>query len=200
MSQQNNVARYVNHFAFLVSDVTQVSQRLRALMEGNGLCVEIGPKEIFQGEGTAEIYVGSSDQTSRLLFIEPVGPGPYESAFKKRGSGLHHIAVDVLDLETYLFNLKGSGWYLHLHSIQSIKNTRTAWLARSDTPVLIEVQEIETLSQKKPLIPELKITLSDKLESMINALGVDQVKRDGQQGLSIEIQGQRIQLESILGI
>ncbi|MCX6118815.1 MAG: VOC family protein [Proteobacteria bacterium] len=200
MSQQKNVARYVNHFAFLVNDVIQVSQRLRGLLEEKGLSVEIGPKEIFQSEGTAEIYVGSNGQTSRLLFIEPVGPGPYESAFKKRGSGLHHIALDVLDLETFLFNLKGSGWYLHLHSVQSIKSTRTAWLARPDTPVLIEVQEIEAMSQKKPLINELKISMSDKLESMMNALGVDQVKRNRQQGLSIEIQGQRIQLESILGV
>lgn len=38
--------------------------------------------------------------------------GAYTRAMKKRGPGLHHIAVDVLNLESFVDDLSGSGWLL----------------------------------------------------------------------------------------
>src|ERR1019366_4758502 len=96
-----------NHIAFLVPSV-------RATAESNELkAFPIGPAEKWEGEGTLEIYVGPEASVGRLLLREPVADGAYRRAMNKRGTGLHHIAIDVLDLEAFVSYLSGTGWLLH---------------------------------------------------------------------------------------
>ncbi len=101
-----------------------------------------GKVEEFPSEGTKEVYVGNEDYPGRLLLMEPIGEGPYASALAKRGEGLHHVAVNVKNLDEYVQNLSGSGWYLHPKSVETLKyKFPTVWLARPGVPVLIEVHE-----------------------------------------------------------
>ena len=52
-----------------------------------------------------------------------------------------HLAIDVLNLESYIESLAGSGWLLHPISIKTMKQSQTVYLARPGFPGLIEVQE-----------------------------------------------------------
>ncbi len=94
----------------------------------------------FPNEGTKEVYIGNKNQSSRLLLMEPISDGPYLNALKKRGPGLHHIGINVPNLNVFISSIMNSGWYLHLHSWTS-KEHNTVWLARSQTPLLIELHE-----------------------------------------------------------
>ena len=73
--------------------------------------------------------------------IDPEGMGAYARALRKRGPGLHHLGIDVTGLDLALRTLESSGWLLHPRSIETIRKTRTAWLARPGVPMLIELQE-----------------------------------------------------------
>lgn len=83
----------LNHVAILVRSVDSAATFL------SSYGFHTGPKETWDGEGTAEIYVGCEDQTAKLLLMEPVKQGAYTRAMEKRGPGLHHIAIDVMNLE-----------------------------------------------------------------------------------------------------
>lgn len=126
----------LNHVAFVVSDLG-VAASLAAL----GLAV--GPAETFPSEGTTEVYVGADGRAGRLLLMRPdTDEGPYASARRRRGPGLHHVALDVPDLDAFVADrLAGTGWLLHPISLQTRARTATIWLARPGVGALIEVHE-----------------------------------------------------------
>ena len=76
----------------------------------------------------------------------PISDGPYQSAMKKRGPSLHHIAIDVLNLKDCLSRAEALGWQLHPISHKSIPEYQTAWLFHKEIPTLIEVHERKNLS------------------------------------------------------
>jgi len=154
-----------SHLALLVPSVERASAKLRTLG------CHVGPTEFWEGEGTKEIYVGEKPLSGLLLLMEPTKPGVYEDALKKRGPGLHHIAVDVLDLEGFVLGLIGTGWLLHPKSLATIKKTQTAWLARPGLP-LIEVQQRESLSSTSSFVIDIAMSVSSKEREMMNALGL----------------------------
>ena len=123
----------LDHIGFLVSAAATAARVFADLP------VEVGPTEDFPSEGTREIYVGAPTQDARILLLEPIGPGPYQSARQRRGPGLHHVALRVADLKSYVSGLQGSGWYLHPISLTSCAESGTAWLARPGTPLLVEL-------------------------------------------------------------
>ncbi|MDD4976749.1 MAG: VOC family protein [Bacteriovorax sp.] len=122
----------LSHVALLVPSVRKAADYLRKFD------FQIGKEEEFEGEGTREIYVEGHKPNS-LLLMEPLAKGPYHRALHKRGPGVHHIAIDVLNLELYLESIASSGWLLHPMSIKTIKEAHTAYLARPGFPALIEV-------------------------------------------------------------
>lgn len=63
-------------------------------------------------------------------------------ALAKRGSGLHHVALTVSDLEGFLGRTRG--WLLVPACLRDLAQTRTAWLARPGVATLLEVQEAES--------------------------------------------------------
>ena len=119
----------------------------------------IGPEEDFPGEGTKEIYVGNvNEERGLLLLMEPTREGSYQKALRKRGPGLHHIAIDVPKLKEFIIALSGTGWFLLPKSIHTIESQKTAWLARPGFPALIELQERQVMAQRsRSFIGKLEI-------------------------------------------
>jgi len=123
----------LNHIAFVVPDL-DATPRLAEL----GLT--IGPAESFPREGTTEVYVG--DGPGRILLMRPDAPGPYARALVRRGPGLHHVALDVPDLDAFVDDtVRGTGWLLHPISLQTRRQSATIWLARPGVAALVEVRE-----------------------------------------------------------
>jgi hypothetical protein len=183
----------LNHVAVLVRSVERSATVLK------GLGYAIGPREEFAGEGTAEIYVGPDSQSAKLLLLEPIRPdAPYGRAMSKRGPGLHHVAIDVKDVESFVAGLAGSGWYLHPRSLQTARKTKTAWLARPGTAMLIEVQQRPEISAAAPFITKLEIPLTAKEREMIAALGVEPLRPSADARSWLEIDGKRWALSSLL--
>ena len=141
------------------------------------LGLEVNEPQVWEGEGTKEIYIGNlKSQMALPLLMEPVNEnGSYARALKKRGPGIHHIAVDVLNIEEYVQSLSGSGWFLHLHSLKHLRQMKTVYLARPGMPTLIEVQEKESLCQDPPVIAEIHMNLEPAQMTMMQALGLKQI-------------------------
>ncbi len=184
----------LNHIALLVPSVAKSAEYLKQFN------FKIGPAEQWEGEGTLEIYVGDlKKEMANLLLMEPVKDGAYSHAMSKRGPGLHHIAIDVLNIEDYIDQLAGSGWLLHPKSLHSIKHSKTAYLARPEMPTLIEVQQQEILSDHHPMfISKLEIpNLSTKNIEMFDRLGLAQIQNSSTDNMILTILEQRILLKNL---
>ena len=182
----------LNHVALLLPSVRQAA----SILEKAGL--PIGPEEQWDGEGTREIYVGGPGQGGRLLLMQPVKEGAYARAMAKRGPGLHHIAIDVPELEEFIRGLSGSGWYLHPSSLQSIRKTQTAWLARPGMPTLIEVQQASPVELVPVLVTRLEMPLPEFGMRMFAALGMGALVGATLGGLRIEFGAVRVSLAELL--
>ncbi len=178
----------LNHVALLVPSIEKSAAYLR------GFPFIIGPSEKWDGEGTVEIYVGDADsQMGRMLLMEPIKEGAYTRAMQKRGPGLHHIAIDVLNIEHFIDELSGSGWLLHPKSIKTLKQTQTAWLSRPGIPALIEVQQRELLKEIPLLISELMIPgLTTQGLQLFAKLGLTQIKNTNESELILIMDGTSI--------
>jgi methylmalonyl-CoA/ethylmalonyl-CoA epimerase len=122
----------VDHVALVVRRLEPVLERLPRL--------DPGPIEDFPREGTREVYLG--DGAARLLLMQPTRPdGPYGRALAKRGPGLHHVAVNVPDLDAFLARVRG--WLVVPACVPGLASARTAWLARPGVAALLEVHEGE---------------------------------------------------------
>jgi methylmalonyl-CoA epimerase len=91
-----------------------------------------------QGVRVAMLNIGES----RLELLEPTGDdSPIQKFVSKRGEGLHHIAVEVENIELALANLKASGVRLIDETPRrGAHNTRIAFIHPSSTHgVLLEL-------------------------------------------------------------
>lgn len=170
----------LSHVAFVLPSVEKAAK----VFAQNGLMVS--SPEVFEGEGTKEIYVGDVDHQAALpLLMEPTRAGSYSRSLEKRGPGLHHIAVDVDSVEDYLAGLSGSGWFLHLNSLRSAREFKTVYLARPGVPALIEVQE-KAASQDPHLVTEIHLKLNEEQLKMIRSLGLSQVFSSSEEHLVLD--------------
>ena len=159
-----------SHVAVLVPSVRRAADFLRKFG------FQIGPEERWDGEGTLEIYVEGAKANS-LLLMEPVKPGAYQRALEKRGAGLHHLAIDVLDLMTFLEGLSGSGWLLHPTSVKTIQASQTAYLARPGFPGLIEVQQRQELLDRPLFVNGVSLKMDSELDRLLKSLGLESIAR-----------------------
>lgn len=161
----------LNHVALLVPSV----ERSAAFLAARGF--KPGPAEAFEAEGTMEIYVGDLDQERGLLLLmEAKGEGPYRRAMEKRGPGLHHLAVDVPEMNPFLKSLKGSGWFLLPHTAPALATGGTAWLCRPGFPALIEVQARDDMrARSKALITAVEGADFAPSSALLEALGVPEL-------------------------
>lgn len=179
----------LSHVAILVPSVRKAAD---ALLQYN---FKIGEEENF--EETKEIYVQGNERNS-LLLMEPRGPGSYQKSLKKRGPGLHHLAIDVLNLEEFLDSLTGSGWLLHLNSLKTIKSFRAAYLARPGFPAIIEVQEKKKLMNGPDFVEEISIGFDPDLENLLKPIGLGNLVKNSQKDFFLTIQGKNIEFQSLL--
>jgi methylmalonyl-CoA epimerase len=93
-----------------------------------------------QGVRVAMLDLGES----RIELLEPIAPdSPIEKFMRKRGEGIHHIAVQVDNIEDALERLKTSGVRLvDATPKRGAHNTRIAFIHPSSTHgVLLELVE-----------------------------------------------------------
>ena len=180
-----------SHVAVLVPSVRKAADYLQQFD------FQIGKEEVWDGEGTKEIYV-ERDKGNSLLLMEPIKPGAYQRALDKRGPGLHHLAVDVLNLESHIESLAGSGWLLHPMSIKTMKQSQTAYLARPGFPGLIEVQERKELVERPLFVEGISLKMDLSLVGLLNVIGLSKIVRPSTSPTELVLSGQRIQLENLV--
>ncbi len=145
----------LDHVALLVRDVDAAC--VAAVAFGH----PVGSVQDFPGEGTREVYVGEEGQRARLLLMQPLGDsGPYARALARRGPGLHHVALDVPDIDAFLARIAGTGWLLHPATVRTLAAGRTAWLARPGAGALIEVHETTDPPQGDAVVTRVRIPVT----------------------------------------
>jgi hypothetical protein len=175
-----------SHVAILVPSVRKAADHLRQFD------FEIAEEDVFPE--TREIYVQGSERNS-LLLMEARDTGSYRKALEKRGPGIHHLAIDVLDLEGFLSSIAGSGWFLHLNSLQTMKDFRSAYLARPGFPTLIEVQEKAELMDGPLFVDGVMLPFDPGLAHLLKSVGLHQTVTSGSP--SLRLGGKQIELEAL---
>ncbi|MFB6471048.1 MAG: methylmalonyl-CoA epimerase [Vulcanisaeta sp. AZ3] len=86
----------LDHVAVAVKNAEDAVEKYRKL----GFRVK-GPV-VVEGQGV-KVYMVLLNNNARIELIEPLGPNTIVSKFiEKRGEGLHHIALSVDDLESFI--------------------------------------------------------------------------------------------------
>ena len=179
-----------SHVALLLPSVEASAAFLRA--QG----IETEAPEAFDSEGTKEIYVGSyAKQSGLLLLLEPISPGPYERAMTKRGPSLHHIAIDVHDVEGFSLMAQKQGWKLHAASEKTMAY-QTVWLFLKGVPTLIEVHQKKELSSKPKKVSKIEIPIQEEQVELFEAIGLGGlISRTAE--LHLTIDGRRLSFAEI---
>ena len=116
----------LNHVAILNSSVLDTAKSLGFHGDYSSSI------EIF--EETRELYIGEQNLGARLLLMEPATKGHYLSALTRRGPGLHHVAINVPHIQSFVQSLEGSGWLLLPVSLRTWSDIQQVWLARPKVP------------------------------------------------------------------
>lgn len=175
-----------SHVAVLVPSVLKAADYCRQLG------FEVGEEDVFPE--TREIYVQGSERNA-LLLMEAADTGSYRRALQKRGPGIHHLAIDVLDLDEFLSSIAGSGWLLHLNSLQTMREFRTAYLARPGFPALIEVQEKAELMDGPLFVDAVSLPFDPAFTRLVKSVGLGQTVAPGIPSLSLR--GKPIALDTL---
>jgi len=126
----------LDHIAILTTSLEQCIDQLP---------IGFDPQEIEEqpAEGTREQYVFTQVEDSpTLLFLEPIQPGPYQTAMEKRGPGLHHLGCTTNSLDEAIGHLSNAGLLLHPISLKTYAEG-VVWLCRPGVPYLIELVAIQ---------------------------------------------------------
>lgn len=179
-----------SHIALLVPSVEKSAQFLKS----RGL--ETGTPETFESEGTKEVYVGSyATQAGLLLLLEAISEGPYKRAMEKRGPSLHHIALDVLDIEKFITKALKVGWELHAASEQTMEY-KTAWFFLKGVPTLIEVHQKKELSSKPIKVSRIEIPIANSQMALFDEIGLKDIISIGPE-LFVTIDGKKLSFAQI---
>lgn len=155
---------HIDHVAFLVESLETVLAHVSG---------PAGPIDEFPSEGTRECYVGSPDASARLLLIEAIGKGPYADALEKRGPGLHHVGIDVPDIDAFLKTLTGTGWHLHYRSFETRRTSNTVWLVQRGVGAMVEVHE-RAPALGKPFVEALTVRgLEDRAARLFDGAQIE---------------------------
>ncbi|MCJ8344683.1 hypothetical protein MJH12_04015 [bacterium] len=180
---------HLNHVAILVQNIDPIVQSKLFLPD------EIGDIDTFESEGTKEVYIGKENQTAKLLLMEAISEGPYLQALKKRGPGLHHIAIDVLNTKEFVSQLAGSGWYLHPSSLELYDSMNQVFLTRPGIATLIEVNQVKKFVPSNKFIQEFHFPFLS--QNLINGLACKSIL-EGQE-IKFHLANRVLSLQQILG-
>ena len=159
----------INHIAFLVTSAKRSAQYFEKL----GLFAN--PLEIYDDEGTREIYIGDDATLVRILLLEAFRDGPYKNALKKRGTGLHHIAIETEQMANYIEALELAGWSIHPKYKDSYIRDNLAYLYKKGVPLLIELYPQRNKHIQQTLVKELSVPVLSDLSPLIAALNIETV-------------------------
>lgn len=183
----------LSHIALLVPSVEAAAKFLNT----NG--IETNDPETFESEGTKEIYVGSyATQKGLLLLLEPTTEGPYRRAMIKRGPSVHHVAIDVLDVEAFAHKAQSVGWELHPMTVDTMAY-KTAWLFLKGIPTLIEVHQKKELSRKPAKVSKLELPLQPKHVPLFDGIGLGEIVSSGEE-VSLTVDGRKLSFAQIAGL
>jgi hypothetical protein len=187
----------LDHIGILVSNLEQT---LKSLVPHGW---PVGDVEEFPSEGTKEVYVGPVGAPGRLLLLQPIGEGPYGEAMARRGPGVHHMAINVPDITSFLEQVSGTGWYLHPRSLATYEEFGTVWLSRPGVPMLVEVVERISPGTSEAdtdgFVTRIEVPLPDDKPRMADALGLESsFQRSSSDAFFITIDGKRRALEDFL--
>jgi hypothetical protein len=177
----------LDHVALLVVSIEAALQRMGLSADPSGI-------EEFPGEGTRELYVGDDDTPARLLLMQPIGPGPYERALRKRGEGLHHLAICVEDLAAFTESISGTGWLLHPQSIRTMKRFKQVWLCRPGVHTLVEVSKGNPSYHEVPVVTRVGVSVGAALAGLVSALSIKAVSAVADGPSTITIAGRDIEV------
>lgn len=126
----------INHIGIAVNSIEDA---VKLYTEGLGL--EVKDTEIVEAQKvrTAIIAVGES----KIELIESTDPeGVIAKYIEKRGEGLHHLALEVSDIQEALDTLRERGVQLIDERPRiGVENTKIAFLHPKETKLLIELVE-----------------------------------------------------------
>jgi hypothetical protein len=128
--------------------------------------------------------------------MEPFKPGAYKRAMDKRGPGVHHLAIDVINLESYIESLAGSGWLLHPKSLKTIRESQTAYLARPGFPSLIEVREHVPTEERSLFISNISLSMDASLSGLLKFVGLDSIVSAASEA-ELLAHGRKIKIENL---
>ena len=126
--------RKIDHVGLVVKD-TGASLALLSNLFG----FEIAESRMEPEAGFKSTLVSKGDVTFEL--IEPVGPqGMIQRFVEKRGEGLHHISIQVADLEAEMKRLKALGVQFSSDEPARVEDTKVVFIhPRSTNGLLIEL-------------------------------------------------------------
>lgn len=156
----------LSHVAILVRSADRAAEKLRRL----GLSVN--PPDTFEDGAVREIYIGDCATHSALpLLVEPVKRTAHARTFLPRGFGLHHLAVNVPQLEPFVDALHDSGWLLHPWSLEAARTMNTAYLCRPGAGFVVEVQRAPC-DGRPPLVERVALPLSRRSLALAASAGL----------------------------
>ena len=122
---------------------------------------EMAPQEDFRS-----VFLAAGDVTIEL--IEPTDPnGSLANFLQKRGEGLHHISIEVDDIDRKLDSLKAKGARLINEKSQVIGDSKVAFVHPSAAKgILVE------LTEKKSQAPTSKVLVDPSLQTEEHPSGI----------------------------
>ena len=128
----------INHVGIAVNSIEDAIK-----LYTDGLGLELKDIEIVEDQKvrTAIIPVGES----RIELLESTDPeGPIARHIERRGEGMHHLALEVDDIQNALETLEGKGVPLIDRKPRTgAEGSRIAFLHPKESKVLIELVETE---------------------------------------------------------
>jgi len=133
----------ISHLGIAVKDLTSAEELFKKLLGEE----EVHHEEVEdQGVKVASLQVGES----RIELTQASREGsPIANYIEKRGEGIHHIALEVDDVEKELERLKKAGFQLiDEHARPGAHGMRIAFLhPKSTNSVLIEICQVDSTKQ-----------------------------------------------------
>ena len=128
--------RKINHVGLAVEDAKETAALYSKLFGFEAAESLMEPEAGFRST-----MISKGDVTLEL--IEPVGPqGMIQKFLEKRGSGLHHISIEVGDLAEEMLRLKSLGVRFVSEEVMELADARIVFIhPRSTGGLLIELMQ-----------------------------------------------------------
>jgi methylmalonyl-CoA/ethylmalonyl-CoA epimerase len=99
----------IAHIGVIVADLEKGVEKFSALLGGSPRHIEEMPKQNVR----IAVFSSASQESPDIELITPIAKsGGLQKFLEKRGEGVHHIAIRVVDIDERLSDLKAKGFRL----------------------------------------------------------------------------------------